>query len=254
MSNHLLKSISYSAYRDYKKCPKLFYYRKVLKLKLPEDPLQLVFGKSLHLALELQVKERKDPVKVFQQDFTRDKLLSLDLVKFLEYEAEGIRLLTFWKEKRKEIMKPLGKVSEAEIEFSIKVGQDPLTKLMLDIPPINGVVDFVLDGTNGIGDYKTSSKKYTQEIADTSDQPTFYYLWHLIERGELPKAFYYIVFRKNIKKEPIQVVSTTRTLTQVSNLLADIQSVIHSIDNREFSLRHTEGFCDCYKYEEMLKV
>lgn len=252
---HLVPTISYSAYRDYKSCPALFYYRKVLRLKLPEEPLQLVFGKSLHYALEMFTKEGQDPVKVFEEDFSRDKLPDLDLEKFITAKDDGLRLLEFWKENQKEMLKEANlKVSEEEVRFKIEVDEDPLTKMKLSIPPITGVIDFITaDGA--LGDYKTSSKKYTQEMVDTSDQPTFYYLAYYIKHGKLPKAFYYIVFRKNIKRVPVQILQTQRTMTQISQLLGDIQEVITAINNREFSGRHEQGaFCDCWKFDEMLKI
>ncbi len=255
MTKHLLKSISYSAYRDYLKCPVLFWYRKILKVKLLEEPVQLVFGKALHSALELMVRDGEDPVEVFDATFTEEQLASLDPVKFQFNRDEGIRLLSFWKENHVKMLKEQKMlIKKTEIPFEIKVDEDPLTKMKLSLPTIRGVVDFTTSD-KGIGDYKTSSKKYTQEMVDSSDQPTFYYLWHYIETGALPTAFYYIVFRKKIKKEPVQILKTTRTLTQVSQLLGSLQSVVNSINNREFKLRHKKGeFCDCVKFDEMLTV
>jgi hypothetical protein len=169
---------------------------------------------------------------------------------------ESIRLLEFWRDNRKMMLALQGfSITEHEVPFKLTVAQDPLTKQVLNLPPIKGFVDFVTDNDK-IGDYKTSSKKYTQEMVDTSDQPTFYYLWHLLERGKLPSSFVYIVFRKGIKKQPIQILETQRTMKQVSDLLASIQEVVLKINNGEYHLKHNfdERFCDCDLYEEMLRV
>jgi len=256
MLNNLVKSISYSAYRDYLKCPRLYYYRRVMKLKLPFDPIQLVLGKSFHLALELLEKEKKDPVSVFATDFTKDKVTGVSMSKFMAEREEALRLLSFWSEHKDELLCEAGiEIDETERRFEIKVDKDPLTGLRLSLPPITGVVDYTEKLRCALGDYKTSSKKYSQEMVDESDQPTFYYLWYLIEKGKLPDVFSYIVFRKGIKRQPIQILTTTRTLTQVSNLLSSMQRVVMQIENREFTLRHKDGeFCDCGLYEDMLRV
>jgi len=227
-----------------------------MKLKLPDDPIQLVLGKSFHLALELMEKEGKDPVKVFEKDFTKDKVKSVSVEKFALEKEEAQRLLAFWRDNRKVMLSLEGfGITEYEVPFKLKVAQDPLTKQLLNLPSINGIVDFCTD-VKGIGDYKTSSKKYTQEMVDTSDQPTFYYLWHLIERGKLPTEFVYIVFRKGIKKQPIQIIRTQRTMKQVSDLLASIQAVVFKIEGGQYFLKHDENerFCDCELYEELLRV
>lgn len=225
-------------------------------LKLPDDPIQLVVGKAFHSALEKMERDGKDPIKVFEKEFTKDKVQSVSIEKYAVEKEESMRLLAFWRDNRKMMLSLAGfSITEYEVPFKLKVDRDPLTGNRLNLPPINGFVDFVTDN-NGIGDYKTSSKKYTQEMVDTSDQPTFYYLWHLLERGKLPSEFIYIVFRKGIKKQPIQILRTQRTMKQVSDLLASIQEVVLKIEDKQYHQRHDENerFCDCYLYEEMLRV
>jgi len=225
-------------------------------LKLPDDPIQLVLGKAFHSALEQMERDKKDPIKVFEKEFTKDKVKSVSVEKYAVEKEEAMRLLGFWRDNREMMLSLAGfSITEYEVPFKLKVDRDPLTGNRLNLPSINGFVDFVTD-KGGIGDYKTSSKKYTQEMVDTSDQPTFYYLWHLLERGKLPTEFVYIVFRKNIKKAPIQILTTQRTMKQVSDLLADIQRVVMLINDGHYHQRHNENerFCDCYLYEEMLRV
>jgi ABC-type molybdate transport system substrate-binding protein len=225
-------------------------------LKLPDDPIQLVLGKAFHSALEQSERDKANIVNVFEKEFTKDKVKQVSVEKYAMEKEEALRLLKYWSENKAEMLKEQGfKITEHEVPFDLRVDQDPLTKQKLNLPPIKGFVDFVTD--NGkIGDYKTSSKKYSQEMVDTSDQPTFYYLWHLIERGKLPAGFVYIVFRKGIKKVPIQILETQRTMKQVSDLLASLQAVVFKIQDKKYYERHNENeyFCDCTLYEEMLKV
>ena len=251
-----LHSISYSAYRDYKKCPRLFYYRRILKLKMPNQPLPLVFGKSLHLALELFVKEKKDPVEVFKKDFTYDKLDYMKREKFAEELAAGIHLLTFWKKNHKQLLAESGiSINHTEMPFELQVDHDPVSKKKLDLPPIKGVIDFDINEFPALGDYKTSTKAYTQEMVEESDQPTFYNLWHLLVKGNVSDAFYYIVFRKKIKKAPVAILKTERTEQQISDLLLDLNDVYRKICEGKFDGRHKQGeFCDCEVYEKMLST
>ena len=225
-------------------------------LKLPDEPIQLVLGKAFHTALEKMERDGEDPVKVFEKEFTKDKLPSVSIEKYGMEKEESIRLLKFWQENKSIKLALEGfKITEHEVPFKLEVAQDPLTKQKLNLPPIKGFVDFGTD-VESIGDYKTSSKKYSQEMVDTSDQPTFYYLWHLLERGKLPRDFTYIVFRKGIKKDPIQILRTQRTMKQISELLMSIQEVVLKIEDGQYHLRHDENerFCDCDLYEEMLRV
>ena len=227
-----------------------------MHLKLPDDPIPLVLGKAFHSALEQMARDGKDPVKIFEKEFTKDKVNHVSVEKFAMEREEASRLLKYWRDNHKEILKNEGfKITEHEVPFKLQVDQDPLTKQVLNLPPIHGFVDFV-HSKGGIGDYKTSSKKYHQEDVDTSDQPTFYYLWHLLERGTLPTEFVYIVFRKGIKKEPIQILRTQRTMKQVSDLLASIQRVVLKIEDKQYYIRHDENerFCDCDLYEKMLSI
>lgn len=249
-------SISHSAFRDYVKCPRLYYYRRVAKLKLPFEPIQLVFGKSLHLALELFVKDKRDPLEVFDKDFVHEKVSYLPLATFKEHKENGLRLLKFWKENQKEILALNGfGIKETEIPFELTVERDPVSNKVLNLPPIKGVVDFTTTPVIGMGDYKTSTKKYSQQDVDTSDQPTFYSLWHLLVKGTLPKHFWYIIFLKNHKRIPVQILKTTRTMKDVSKLLSEVQAVAKKIRNYEFDGRHKEGeFCDCHLYDELLST
>lgn len=227
-----------------------------MKLKLPEDPIALVIGKAFHKALELYEKEDLEPTKTFEKEFTKDKVPGVSVEKYAIEKEEALRLLKYWKENRHHLLHAEGfGVVEQEIEFSLKVEKDPLTGRLLNLPPIKGVVDFTTS-IGSLGDYKTSSKKYSQEKVDTSDQPTFYYLWYLLEKGELPSKFTYIVFRKGIKREPLQILHTQRTLKQVSDLLSSIQEVVLKIKNGQYYERHSEQefFCDCKYYEEMLRI
>ena len=234
----------------------MFFFRRIMWLKQPNEPIPLAFGKAFHTALELFEKEGANPVRVFMREFTHSLVPHITAEKFSEERAEGIRLLQYWIDNNARIKKEEGiEITEHEVPFKLKITRDPLNGSLLNLPSVNGYVDFVTkDGS--IGDYKTSKKKFHQSDVDESDQPTFYYLWHLIERGTLPESFIYIVYRKGIKRVPYQVLRTHRTIEQISELLRNIQSMVLDVEAKRYIERHNDSvrFCDCSMYEEMLRV
>ena len=81
-----------------------------------------------------------------------------------------------------------------------------------------------------------------------------YYLQHKV----WPKDFYFIVFVKGRKKNPIQVLRTKRTKEQIIQLYENIELTIDSLRNKtEKDFKYGEGFfhdnyCDCKLFEKTL--
>lgn len=243
-----VKRVSNSHLKDYDSCPLLFYYRKILKLELPEKSIHLVFGSSLHKALELYNKEETDDIyEVFNKEFKEDLIDQKE--KFLEYQMKGIAFLKQYTEQFEEL-----EVSKSEEKLTFKNVLDPETGESLLFNEITGIIDFELsDGT--IGDYKTSGKKYTQEQVDTSDQVTIYYLLYFLEHGKLPNGFMYIIFLKKRKKDLIQIITTQRTFEDITKLVKKLNQLYQKVEEGKFERSHGEySYCDCFKYDELLKI
>lgn len=246
----LVEKISHSALKTYKECPALFFYKYVEKIEVDTNAMPLVFGKALHAALEHDFTG-KDMFKTFKEEFKPELLNAVDQLAHTEQFENGVRLLKEY-EKAKPIIHALYgiEIKEVETYFKLENVFDPVTLDDLLFKYMTGRTDFVTTDDR-IGDYKTSSKKYKQEDVDSSWQPTFYYIWYWMTYKKWPKSFIYIVFLKKHKREPIQVLETTRTPEQVSELITEINEVFKKVENREFERCHDDSkYCDCYKYEE----
>lgn len=245
--------ISHSDIKDYLSCPKLFYYRRYLKIELPYKPMPLTFGSCLHSALEWYEKKGSDPIKLFKKLFTEDKIEDDDMIRYYDEHENGIRLLEHFLEERED-----GILSEYEVEQTEKRFYTRIRKLKVrsKIKYLSGIVDMI-QTDEALVDYKTSSKPYKQEMIDDKRflQPTVYYLWYYLTYGRLPPYFRYIVFLKKRKREPIQVLDTTRTMDDLISLIKTINSIASKVESKEFPRTHAGyTFCDCFRYEKFLQA
>ena len=249
MKDVKIDKISHSALRCYLDCPKLFYFRYYLKLDLPENPIHLHFGKSLHKALELI--DHKKPEETFVQEFSDSKISNDDKTLYLDLRDKGQEMLKYYVSQKDLLFLEIDKKEQMLSFTNVK---DPETGKQLKFNRISGVLDFVTKDEI-IGDYKTSSHKYTQEEIDASTQPTIYYLLYYLKHGRLPKKFVYVVFLKKRKRDMIQVLETQRSMKDITYLINLCNDTFDRIENKEFERNHDEHkFCDCFKYEEMLKI
>ena len=254
----MIEKMSYSALRNYLQCPLLYWYRSILKIKFPYKPVPLAFGSALHLALELKFKNKKTkPLKVFAENFLYKDLyfrpnVDFHKINYKENLENGKRLLTYFFENHSEHLNNI-KSAEQRFKFFLK---NPATKKSSKIVRcITGITDYVTKD-EGIGDYKTSTKKYKQKDIDESLQPTFYYMWYYNTYGKLPKYFEYIVFLKKHKREPIQIMRTHRTVDDIISLYHLIEQQGKLINARKFprAIHAKYDFCDCKLYDSVLKV
>lgn len=245
----MIERVSHSALKDYLECPLLFLYKQVLKLELPEKPIHLHFGKALHRALELLEKDKVEPLPVFQKEFTSDLIAKEDLGTYLNLTEVGAKLIAYYLAN-----KPKLDIIKTEEKLTFSDVQDPATGLALAFKEITGIIDIeTADGY--LGDYKTSSHKYTQQEIDESLQPTFYYLLYYLEHKTFPKGFYYIVFLKKRKRDMLQLLTTTRTAKQVTELIILLNVIYSKVERKLFDRNHDESkFCDCYKFENLLRI
>lgn len=248
-----LSSISYSSIRDYLKCPKLFYYRHLMKIKLQQKQMELVFGSAVHSAFEAFTKSQ-DPRAAFDLEFREKKLLPEELAgdAVQKHKEEGERFIKTFLESQEYLKEVHGLILKGTAERMFRTWMtDPITKQVLPVQ-FSGRVDFETDDGKII-DYKTSAKPYKQSEVDQDLQPSYYILEYLMRTGKLPEGFYYIVFVKG-RKEPLQVIKTTRSKEQLSLAFKMAELVLNGVKGKQFPKGTTwmERFCDCSKYEEAL--
>lgn len=249
-----LEKISYTALRDYLKCPKLFLFRKILELPLETKQIELHFGSSIHKALELFHTKKLDPIITFQKEFTKDKLNKDEYAQWQDYIYMGNNFMKYYVNYQDTLLKVYNtNIIANERFFSLSGVKDPITGETCKIKRITGVVDYVTEDGK-LGDFKTSKNKYTQEDIDTSLQPDFYYLWYYMTYHKLPTAFQYIVFVKSNKRDLIQVLETTRNLDDISRLIQTINIAFDNISQNKFEKGCNDNeYCDCKLYDAIFK-
>lgn len=249
--------ISASAIRDYFKCKKLFYYKYVLRMKLPTKPIQLVFGGAFHHGLEAWY-EGKDPTEVFKAEFKASEIDPFDPVKFSEAMDDGIAMMEEWKEKAAALHKEykISMKGESEKDFA-NLWFHPETFEKMPIM-VNGRYDRIT-ADEDILEFKTSSHRYKQEEVDTTDQGNIYTFSRFLDLKKklMPRRMIYIVFLKGRKKDRIQVLITNRTKKQYIQAFETVALLLNNLKGRtEADYSYGEGFmhkyCDCKKFEEML--
>ena len=243
--------------RDYKQCPRLFYYRHILKLKLPQKQLNLLFGGAIHKGIEIfhNTKSLDAGLAAFRKEFDKNKLAEDEQHEYQPHLAEGERILRRYVDAQDYLRIVHGISPEGVSEGYFKVNwTDPITGEKLELP-ITGIIDRRVKSGQLI-DFKTSSKSYKQKKADELDQATIYSYSGEILFGDPVKEFAYIVFVKK-RKNPIQVVKTKRSKQDYSLMFKEMKSIIKSIKAKKFH-RGCRGFqakwCDCRRYEEYLKI
>lgn len=247
-------NLSYSTLRDYMSCPLLFYFRKYLRLQLPDKSIHLEFGSAIHKGLELHEAEGKDPLKVFKKEFRLEILNDEDQLKYHDFVESAERVLGDYKIQEEDI-KEMHDIEITKTEEYFKI-ENPVAPdgTKLKFKNLTGVVDLITKDKS-LGDYKTSSKKYKQAEVDESLQPTFYYFWYWLTYGELPNRFLYIIFLKKHKTDKIQVLETTRTLEDINKLVHLANEVYTKVESKQFERGHDDhAWCDCFKYEELLEL
>lgn len=248
-----ISSLSYSSIRDYLKCPLMFYYRHVMKLRIPQKQIELVFGSAVHSAFEA-FHNGTDPFKMFDQEFDPRKLMPEERVDMANHIAEGKRFIQCYIDNQEFLKQVHGVHPEgvSEQKFFEWV-MNPITKEILPVK-MSGRLDRITT-INQLIDFKTSSKPYTQDQVDSEMQPDIYYLQHYAKTKQLAEEFIYIVLVKG-RKDPLQVLKTKRTKEQLAHTFMTADLVIKAVRGGQFP-RGTgwkHKWCDCTKYEEQLLI
>lgn len=251
-------ALSASSIRDYKNCPLLFYYRHVLKLRLPQKQLNLVFGGAVHNGIEVyhNTNDVEEAIAKFKKSFQFIRLAPEERNEYYPHKAEGERLIREYVAHQPYMTDVYGidpnGVSETKFE---KILVDPFTGEELTMP-IRGRIDRVT-ATGQVVEYKTSKKKYKQDETDLLDQATIYSWVTELDLQREIEGVYYVVFLKGRKSDPIQILKTKRTKEDYVRLFRETKNIIKQIEKGRFE-RGCSGYkakwCDCRKYEEALEI
>lgn len=253
----LVNRLSPSMLIDYCNCPKLFYYRYVAKIQLPTKQIHLVFGTAVHAAVEA-IYENEDPFKRFSNEFDKEKLTDEEKELYNEFHELGLEMVKNYNEQHS-TLNDLYSLNDgkSEIYFRDHV-RNPLTGEMSTLP-ISGRIDR-LTNLGKVVEYKTSKNPWKEEDIAFKTQTLIYNLWYLTKFDKLPDETLYIVLIKKRKKvgkgEVIQLLSNHSTIDELASVFDELELITSKIECREFD--RPKGYhpkwCDCWKYDELLKV
>lgn len=257
-----LEKISPSMLTEYANCPRLFYYRSWLGIKLPQSMVHLDFGTAIHAAIDLMYEGRNPDgtwppgekaahkaLDIFNEKFTRKSCESDE--QFETMKQDGFQILKeYWNEK--EVLLARG-VDPLQFEIPGKdVLLNPVTKEPLPIP-LSYRLDAILKD-HGVGEFKTSSSYYDPFEVRSRPQ-SMCYVWAYYQKyGVIPKLHYVVMLKKR-KKDKLQYLCFTYEISDILSFDADVRVTLEKIANREFdkpAVGHPR-FCDCKKYEEALQ-
>lgn len=227
----MIDHLSYSSISSFLTCGKAWKYRYIDKVQAATS-LSLVIGSAVHDVVEEIVRcqslsmERPETAELAkakaQERFETATLSAEDAEKIDEVKSEVSRLVTA----------PLIQSGVGMIRAKVDdAGAMIERKVTLEVPevdvPIIGYIDIILDdGTPA--DFKTASRSWTADRAQTEMQPVFY----LSAMGQMGIPvnwhFKHIVFVKN-KNPKFQTFDSERTPAEVGRLFTQIQDVWRSI-------------------------
>jgi DNA helicase-2/ATP-dependent DNA helicase PcrA len=154
--------LSYSQIELYRRCPKQYQYRYIIKLPEPESSA-LAFGSSVHLALELfyrDIKEGKEADKADLLNYFKENFISYGYQsRFYQNKAKkhGEQILSSYYDS---FHNQRGQVIEVEHDFSLKLnsnGEDYVIRGKIDRIDLKG-------NTVEIIDYKTGKMPKPSEL------------------------------------------------------------------------------------------
>lgn len=265
-----ISRISPSMLMEFESCPRLFYYRSWLGLKLPQAQRHLRFGSAIHLAIDNMYEQFNEVTKwnkasVDTMIGTFLKNWSLDCIGddefptrkekeecFEEMKEDGVEMLKQLWDKKEELYADGFEPVEFEIPFK-GVLHHPITKKPFEIPHSMRIDSRAK--RNRIGEFKTSSKPYDPEETKGSMQALSYAFTDYILTGTIPQIDYIVLIKKR-KKDKVQHIPITYTETDMLRYVERLEATFDKIRKREFRLneRCRIPYCDCHKFELLLKV
>lgn len=235
--------LSYSSISSYLTCGRNWKYKYVDKAATPKSGEQF-FGSVFHGVAEQYVVTGYTPITDLWQMLWNEEKEKTEQIEWGDNSPEllfneGIRMLS-----SKDVLNTL-----SAIKPLIELGEPVIEKkIELRVPgvpvPIIGYIDCVT--SDGVPvDFKTSSRSWTQDKAQSEIQPTFY-LAALNQAGyklNTERKFRHYVFVKT-KTPQVQIWETRRSLQDIFWLFEMIREVWQGIQREVYTPNPTTYLCD----------
>jgi hypothetical protein len=237
-----IEHLSYSSISLYQSCPASWKFKYIDNLPTFSNP-NLVFGTTLHNTVERYIQGQGKLVDLWQDNWQKAiKEERSPIVWGVDTpEAicnDGIRMIS-----NPDIIKAIDQLKELHGGGENRIER----KVELRVPgvpiPIVGYIDYIARDSIP-GDFKTSSKSWTDERAQGESQPLFY-LAALNQLGETVPGwkFRHFVFVKT-KTPKFQTFESIHTPAECFSLFQTIQKVWKAIQANVFPENTTGWKCD----------
>lgn len=263
---------------DYLSCPRLFYYRYILRISIPQVQIHFLFGSAIHAAIEGMYyninsgkDNQKDIWKEFLKEYRKDKMTPEDLEKYDEYLALGKAMLKHYLTVHPTLHN-LYQLNEGESEVFIKgnllnpITNEPSTlpisgriDRLTGVKLVDGKLELIPEKENRVIEVKTAKNKWKPTDLAFKSQTLLYNLWFYTNFGKIPDETVYTVLLKKIPKvggENYQVLTHNPSLTDLASMWYEVELILDKINTNEFDkpTHNHPFFCDCSRYESYLNL
>lgn len=283
-----LERITPSMLVQYMECPKLFYYRDWLGIRIPGDMRHLNFGTSIHEGIDRMYdlydfnfggawegQEFESVKNAFIEKWSK---YPIDLEEFSRYKCskkgkessiaspeelhkhmmdDGIAMLRdLWDQKELLVAEYGVDVKDIEIPVKMPLINPNDTNDKHPIP-----ISMRIDGrtkSNVTIEFKTSGGRYNEEDTRKKLQGRSYAFEEFQNyKNDNPRVVY-VILLKDVKTDGkrVQVVDLQYDRADMEMYYNEVGAILQKIANREFNppLKGHMPYCECRKYEELLKV
>lgn len=254
--------ISQSQLNLYTSCAEAYRRRYIEGEKIPPG-FALITGTGVHKGLEVNFKQKIE---------TKTDLRETDVVDaaVTEFESRILKegVLLTQEEETIGYSKVKGQTKDKIVRMTKKVMAEIAPKyqpkfveeshrIEIENSPYDLLAVMDLADENGIvADFKTASKKKTQDEIDKSDQLSFYSIIYKAKTGEFPKGLRLeIIIDRELKKDTVtecQTLETTRDVDHLQSLVNRLNAMIYGIGKGVFMpcdrnhWRCSSRFCGYY--------
>jgi hypothetical protein len=218
----------------HERCSQQWFFRYIEGIKIPPG-IAAHIGSGVHKGAEVDLITKRDTGEHEPESVVLDaaadgydRRLSDDGVYLTKEEkTKASKLLGEGKDKTVKLAKTWYNELAQKLHPKLVEESISITIPEIDIPLL-GIVD-LLEEDNTLRDLKTTGRKWNQQNADMSLQPTMYR--ELIKQliGEYPKEIVFDVLVN--KKEPeVQRMSTVREDSDMDTLVLRIQSMLQQVE------------------------
>jgi len=251
-----IKSFSPSMIGTYLDCPKLFYYRYIAKIQLPTKKAPLLLGSAFHEVIQYVLEGGKEPDRIFKEKLDINQLTEEEKEEYPKLVEQGNFMIKTFLDNQDRLDKQFG-INHKQCEKWLDIELvNPMNGEKLPIN-MHGKIDLITK-ENKIVEWKSASKPWNPKDIGFKLQ-TILYSWAEYQLNQKhPPEIIYAIFLKSAKvgQENPQILRCNYSIADYGAMFEQIKGILLKIENNIYDKpeKFHASYCDCYKYEELLKV